>query len=249
MLDKSRLSQPININEAEIAKFNQLAKEWWDPNGKFKTALEFNHARLGYFKQHIIKALKRPWHDLSILDVGSGGGLVSENLAKLGAEVVGIDASATSVEVARAHALQSGVSVAYHHKTAEDMVKEKRLFDVVINAEVVEHVPDQQALIQQCGDLVKPGGILILATLNRTVKSFVIAIVGAEYVMRYLPIGTHDWRKFVKPNELQHWVAAGGLTLVEESGIALNPLKGVWHLTSNTSVNYMQCYLKHTSQN
>ena len=249
MLDKSRLSQPVNVNEAEIAKFNQLAKEWWDPNGKFKTALAFNQARLGYFTRHIEQVLKRPWHELSILDVGSGGGLVSENLAKLGAEVVGIDASATSVEVARAHAIQSGVLVTYQHKMAEDMVKEKRQFDVVINAEVVEHVPDQHTLIRQCSELVKPGGLLILATLNRTVKSYIVAILGAEYVMHYLPIGTHDWRKFVKPNELQQWVLPGGFSLIDESGVALNPFKRLWRLTPNTAVNYMQCYLKHSSQN
>lgn len=243
MLDKSRLSQPVNIDDNEIAKFNEMAREWWDPNGKFKTALEFNQARLGYFTEHITQTLQRPWSDLSILDVGSGGGLVSENLAKLGAEVVGIDASATSVEVARAHAIQSGVLVSYQHKMAQDMVAEARQFDVVINAEVVEHVPDQAVLIEQCANLVKPGGLLILATLNRTLRSYFVAILGAEYIMRYLPIGTHDWRKFVKPDELVQWVGSD-FSLVSQSGVALNPLRKHWYLTTNMSVNYMQCFRK-----
>lgn len=244
MLDKSRLSQPVTVDENEVAKFNQQAKEWWDPNGKFKTALAFNQARLGYFKQMIEQTLNQPWHTLSILDVGSGGGLVSEHLAKTGAKVLGIDASATSVEVARAHAEQSGVAVSYEHKLAESLLAEPTRFDVVINAEVVEHVPDQIALIQQCGELVKPGGMLILATLNRTLKSFVIAIVGAEYVMGYLPIGTHDWRKFVKPSELNAWVSEQGFSLMSETGVALNPFTKEWKRTKSMAVNYMQCFRK-----
>ncbi len=207
----------------------------WDPQGKYKTALEFNRARLNVIKAQIEIHFGRgnlppDYSALSIIDIGSGGGLISEPLAKLGAQVTGIDASAVSVEVAKRHAQNTGVKVDYQHKLSSEVVEEGRQYDVVINAEVVEHVPE-------CASLVKPGGLLILATLNRTLKSYVVAIVGAEYVMRYLPIGTHDWKKFVKPSELKSWIG-NEFTLKYQ-------LNGEWLTTSSLAVNYVQAYSKH----
>ena len=248
MLDKSKKTGDTNFSEEEISRFDSLAESWWDPNGKYKTALEFNRARLDVIKAQIEEhfgkgSLPPDYSSLSIVDIGSGGGLISEPLAKLGAKVTGIDASAVSVEVAKRHAEKSGVSVTYKHMLSSELVKEAQQYDIVINAEVVEHVPDQQQLIDECASLVKPGGLLILATLNRTIKSYVIAIVGAEYVMRYLPVGTHDWRKFVKPGELEKWVGED-FTLKHQVGMKLNPVKGKWLTTSSLAVNYIQAYCR-----
>lgn len=257
MLDKSKLQnlntqspQQGNFSEQEVARFDALAETWWDPKGKYKTALLFNQARISYFLPQIARHFKRdlnveePLKGLSILDVGSGGGLVCEPLAKAGATVIGIDASQMSVEVARRHALSEGLDIEYRHQLSSQLVQEKERFDVVINAEVVEHVPDQQALISECCQLVNPNGLLVLATLNRNIKSWIIAILGAEYVMRYLPRGTHDWSMFVKPNELNQMASVNGMTQVAESGMKYNPFSKRWLLSDDTSVNYMQCYTK-----
>ena len=242
MLDKSKVTGSVsndNVSEQEIARFNALAQEWWDPNGKYKTALAFNAARTEYMIAQLASCHQRDpslpdcLAGLRILDVGCGGGLISEALAKRGATVTGVDASAMSIEVARRHAQQSGLSVDYRHCLAGQLLAEDERFDVVINAEVVEHVPDQAALINECARLVKPSGILVLATLNRTVKSWIIAILGAEYVMRYLPVGTHDWKMFVKPEDFK---------LVDETGMKLNPLTGIWRLSDSLAVNYIQVY-------
>lgn len=253
MLDKSQRSEPVkkdNLSKDEIARFDAMAQEWWDPDGKFKTALAFNKARLEVMVAQLCQHFEREsqadncLQGIRILDVGCGGGLVSETLAGYGAEVTGVDASAVSIEVAKRHAGQSGIEVTYRHGLSTDIANEDQQFDVVINAEVVEHVPDQPALIKECAGMVKPGGMLILATLNRTLKSFIIAIVGAEYVMRYLPIGTHDWRKFVRPGELERW-SGDRLQKQFETGMRLNPFTGTWHTCNSTAVNYLQCYFKH----
>ena len=266
MLDKRQKSAPINFSKQEIDRFDALAESWWDPNGNYKTALDFNRARLSVIESqitsHFIKSEQaqrvvqkasktnfqtnpmdktKPFSGLSIVDIGCGGGLISEPLALEGADVTGIDASAMSIEVAKRHAKQSNVEVNYMHGLSSDLVSQERQFDIVINAEVVEHVPDQAQLIKECASLVKPGGLLVLATLNRTIKSYIIAIVGAEYVMRYLPVGTHDWQKFVKPTELNQWVGEE-FTLNHETGMALNPFTKVWKLTPSLSVNYLQVY-------
>ncbi|CAD5249352.1 Ubiquinone biosynthesis O-methyltransferase [Alteromonas sp. 38] len=268
MLDKSQKSAPINFSQQEIDRFDALAESWWDPNGNYKTALDFNRARLSVIESQITSHFlqsgqaqgfsqnastansqtnsidkTKPFTGLSIVDIGCGGGLISEPLALKGADVTGIDASAMSIEVAKRHAKRSNVKVNYIHGLSSDLVSQDRQFDIVVNAEVVEHVPDQAQLVQECASLVKPGGLLVLATLNRTIKSFIIAIVGAEYVMRYLPIGTHDWQKFVKPTELNQWVGKE-FTLSHETGMALNPLTNVWKLTPSLSVNYLQVYLR-----
>lgn len=254
MLDKSELSAPIGragaVSQQEIARFDKLADSWWDPNGRYKTALLFNQARLSYMLPQICRyfgkdeTTAQPLQGLDIVDIGSGGGLISEPMAVQGGRVLGVDPSAMSVEVARRHALKSAVEVEYRHCLAQDLVQQTPRYDVVINAEVVEHVPDQQALIQQCCELVKPGGMLILATLNRTVLSYLIAILGAEYVLRYLPIGTHSWAKFVKPTELEAWTSAQGLRLHAQTGMKFNPLTKRWTFTNNMPVNYVQCYTK-----
>ncbi|GGF86582.1 bifunctional 2-polyprenyl-6-hydroxyphenol methylase/3-demethylubiquinol 3-O-methyltransferase UbiG [Alteromonas lipolytica] len=251
MLDKSKKSGELrqeNVSAEEIARFDALAESWWDPEGKYKTALAFNAARTGYILHQLARCHGRNPEDkdclrgLSLLDVGCGGGLISEALAAKGARVTGIDASATSIEVARRHAAQSGLDIDYRHCLTTDLLKQDWRFDVVINAEVVEHVPDQASLISQCASLLKPDGTLVLATLNRTLLSWFIAILGAEYVMRYLPVGTHDWKMFVKPSEMAQWLAPMAFELVSETGMKLNPLTGKWRLSHSLAVNYIQVY-------
>jgi 2-polyprenyl-6-hydroxyphenyl methylase/3-demethylubiquinone-9 3-methyltransferase len=257
MLDKSKLNHILNKSAAttnvsvqEIEKFDRLAESWWDPQGQYKTALIFNRARISYFVPEICKHFDRDpkakncLKGISILDVGSGGGLVCEPLAELGAKVVGIDASEMSIEVAKRHALTTTLQIDYRHMLSSELAKTKEQFDIVINAEVVEHVPNQAALIKECGNLVNQDGMAILATLNRTIKSYLIAILGAEYLMRYLPIGTHSWRKFVTPLELEQMACAAGLTKISGSGMAYNLLSKRWRLTTNMAVNYIQCYKK-----
>lgn len=266
MLDKSALNGSVSqtLDPEEVARFDSLAEQWWDPIGKYGQAIAFNHARLAYFTSQIAEHfaldlpfepapndnlwrlydLGKPLQGLSILDVGCGGGLVSEPLARLGAEVTGIDASAMSIQVATQHAQNTLTPVTYVHTLAEDLVAQQQQFDVVINAEVVEHVQDQALLINQCAQLVKPGGMLILATLNRTVISYVFAIGGAEYVMRYLPIGTHSWSKFVKPTELSAWAKSGGCELTSHTGMKFNPWNKRWRYTENMAINYVQCFAK-----
>ncbi|WP_412971760.1 bifunctional 2-polyprenyl-6-hydroxyphenol methylase/3-demethylubiquinol 3-O-methyltransferase UbiG [Glaciecola sp. MF2-115] len=257
MLDKSKLSHlskkdegAKNISSEEIERFDQLAESWWDPQGKYKTALIFNQARISYFIPQICEHFERDANaknclqGLNILDLGSGGGLVCEALAKQGANVTGIDASAMSVEVAKRHALKSDLDIDYRHMLSTDLVQQGSQFDVVINAEVLEHVPDQNSLVEECSALTKDGGFVILATLNRTIKSYTIAIIGAEYVLRYLPIGTHSWGKFVRPVELHDMASFSGLTQVGESGMAYNPLSKRWRLSTDMSVNYIQTYKK-----
>lgn len=251
MLDKSKISgslSPHNVSAEEVARFSALANEWWDPNGKYKTALAFNAARTSYIIRQLAHCHGREprasacLEGLSILDVGCGGGLISEALAEHGARVTGIDASSTSIEVARRHAAHSKLDIDYKHCLTTQMLAQPQRFDVVINAEVVEHVPDQRVLISECAQLVKPSGTLVLATLNRTFKSWIVAILGAEYIMRYLPIGTHDWNMFVKPVELSQWVSSEQFELVNETGMKLNPLNGKWRLSDSLAVNYIQVY-------
>lgn len=235
-----------NVNADEIAKFDRLAETWWDPNGKFRTALLFNQTRLNYFvtqiKHHFDLTDDASLNGLRVLDVGSGGGLVAESLAALGADVLGIDASSVSVQVAQAHARKSGVKVAYAHMLADELLATGQSFDVVINAEVIEHVPDQAALVADCCHLTAANGLLIMATLNRTLKSYIIGILGGEYIMRYLPIGTHDWRLFVKPQDMIDMVKEHGGNLRTCTGMSFNPLKQEWRLSPSLAVNYIQCY-------
>ncbi len=231
---------------AELEKFRRMAAEWWDPAGKFKPLHQFNPVRLEYIRDRACEHFGRDRHamrsleGLSLLDVGCGGGLLCEPMARLGATVTGIDAVARNIEIASVHAAESGLNIDYRAITAEDLLADGEQFDMVLNMEVVEHVADPAAFLAVCARLVAPGGLTFAATLNRTPKAFALAIVGAEYVMRWLPRGTHDWRKFVKPSELVSGLEAGGIEMIELTGVVFNPLTGSWSRNrSDIDVNYM----------
>ncbi len=234
-----------SVDPAEIAKFSALAEEWWDPAGKFRPLHKLNPTRLAFVRDRIAEHFgrdplaERPLAGLSLLDVGCGGGLLAEPLSRLGAEVTGIDASERNIKVAALHAAESGLAIDYRHAAAEDLAGAGARFDAVLNMEVVEHVADLGGFLAASGALVKPGGAMVVATLNRTPKSFLLGIVGAEYLLRWLPPGTHDWRRFVRPSELARELAAGGLTVTEIAGMAYNPLTDDWRLARDTAVNYM----------
>lgn len=233
------------VDPAEVARFERIARTWWDPEGAMKTLHRFNPVRLAYIRDNVCEALGRdprsgsPLGGLRLLDVGCGGGLLSEPLARLGAEVTGIDPAPTNVEVATLHAERSGVPVAYRRTTVEDLVAAGERYDVVLAMEVVEHVSDVDLFVRTCCAAVKPGGFLFMATLNRTKRAFALAIVGAEYVLGWLPRGTHQWEKFVTPDELSSAIAAGGLRVEDEKGVVYNPFTGRWSLSSDMAVNYM----------
>ncbi len=237
----------------EIARFSRLAREWWKPDGAFKVVHRFNAARLAYIRSRLPawsganEVGKRPLSGIRIVDVGCGAGLVAEPLAGQGASVVGIDASARNIEIARAHAGIAGVEVDYRNQLPEQLAAAGDSFDVVLALEVVEHVADVPLFLKSCAALVAPGGVLVIATLNRTVKSFLFGIVGAEYVLRLLPRGTHDWRKFVKPEELRAGLAPHGLQQIEIAGMALNPFSGAFRMTPNLSVNFVQTFRRPAS--
>ncbi len=240
-----------SIDPAEVAKFQAMARDWWDPNGKFKPLHMLNPTRLDYVVTQIatefaldLKA-PRPFEGLRILDIGSGGGLMSEPLARLGAKVTGADAADGNIAVASLHAEEQGLEIEYLNVTAESLAAEGRVFDVVIALEIVEHVADPAAFIATCHDLVRTGGMVVVSTLNRTAKSFGVAIVGAEWVMRWLPKGTHDWRRFITPDELEQMVEASGLLPVDRMGMVFNPLGWSWSLSPrDLSVNYAMTALR-----
>ena len=239
------------VDPAEIAKFEAMAAEWWDPNGKFKPLHMMNPCRLGYAVAQIAaqhgrdpRSL-RPFEGLRILDIGCGGGLLSEPMARLGAEVVGADAAARNIPVARIHAEQMGLQIDYRVTTAEALAEAGESFDAVLNMEVVEHVPDPQAYLDACAALVRPGGLMVTSTINRNPKSWLVAIVGAEQVMRWLPRGTHDWAKFITPAELQSMLVGAGLDFVDAKGFVFNPLTWAWKISdSDLSVNYVTTAVK-----
>jgi len=242
----TRESHPAGIDPSEIAKFEAMADEWWDPEGKFKPLHMLNPCRLDYAVQQIAathsrdRCAPRPFEGLRIVDIGCGGGLLCEPMARLGAAVVGIDPAARNIPVARIHAERSGVEIDYRVTTAEALVAAGERFDVVLNMEVVEHVPDPQAYMDACAALVRPGGLMLTSTINRNPKSFAMAIVGAEYVMRWLPKGTHEWRKFITPDELAAMTERAGLKVVDRKGYVFNPLGWDWRLSSrDLSVNYV----------
>ncbi|MEO3414661.1 bifunctional 2-polyprenyl-6-hydroxyphenol methylase/3-demethylubiquinol 3-O-methyltransferase UbiG [Roseovarius sp. CAU 1744] len=239
------------IDPAEVAKFEAMAAEWWDPNGKFKPLHMLNPCRLDYITSQIAAEFDRdlaapsPFQGLRILDIGCGGGLLSEPMARLGAEVVGADAAEGNLPVARIHAEQSGLTIDYRHTTAEAMAEAGEQFDAVLNMEVVEHVADPQAYLLACRQLLRPGGLHLCSTINRNAKSFAMAIVGAEYVMRWLPKGTHDWHKFITPDELYELLSNAGLEPVDRKGFVFNPVLWSWSLSPrDLSVNYVTASLR-----
>jgi 2-polyprenyl-6-hydroxyphenyl methylase/3-demethylubiquinone-9 3-methyltransferase len=239
-----------SVDPAEIARFAAMADEWWDPAGKFKPLHKFNPVRLGYIRDRLAQHFGRdplgakPLAGLRLLDIGCGGGLVAEPMARLGATVVAIDASAKNIAIASNHAVRMGLAIDYRHATAEDLVAAGEQFDAVLSLEVVEHVADVDLFLSNCGDLVRAGGALVVATLNRTPKAFLLAIVGAEYVMRWLPRGTHEWKKFVRPGEISDALRKPGLAVTHVTGVAFNPILDTWRLARDLDVNYMAFAVK-----
>jgi len=240
------------VDESEIAKFEAMAAEWWDPNGKFKPLHMLNPCRLDYIIRQIAAEFDRdlrapePFKGLRLLDIGCGGGLLSEPMARLGAEVIGADAAGGNLPVARIHAEQSELTIDYRHTTAEDMAAAGEQFDVVLNMEVVEHVADPQSYLSACHDLLKSGGLHICSTINRNPKSYAVAILGAEVVMRWLPRGTHEWNKFITPDELQELLVSAGLEPVDKKGFVFNPILWTWSISDrDLSVNYVTASLRH----
>ncbi|MBO6852607.1 MAG: bifunctional 2-polyprenyl-6-hydroxyphenol methylase/3-demethylubiquinol 3-O-methyltransferase UbiG [Marivivens sp.] len=234
------------VDQAEIAKFEAMAAEWWDLDGKFKPLHMLNPCRLDYITQQIAAefgrdlATDRPFEGLRLLDIGCGGGLLCEPMVRLGATVVGADAAARNIPVARIHAEQSGLEIDYRHTTAEAMAADGEVFDVVLNMEVIEHVADPAAYLAAVHALMKPGGLHICSTINRNAKSFAMAILGAEYVMRWLPKGTHEWNKFITPDELFALIEGAGLTPVDRKGFQFNPITWSWRISDrDLSVNYV----------
>ena len=237
--------QSSSIDPAEVAKFQAMAAEWWDPQGKFKPLHMLNPTRLDYVTAQIAgqfgrdRDAARPFDGLGILDIGCGGGLMAEPMARLGADVTGADAAAGNITVASLHAQEQGLDIDYLATTSEALAAQGRSYDVVMALEIVEHVADPAAFIATCRDLVKPGGLLIQSTLNRNPKSFLMGIIGAEWVMRWLPKGTHDWRRFITPDELAAMTEATGLEVVDRCGMVFNPLGWSWSLSHrDLSVNY-----------
>ena len=233
------------VDPAEVGRFSALATEWWDPRGKMAPLHKFNPVRLGYIRDQAAARFDRDAKQLGclkglrFLDIGCGGGILSEPLARLGADMVGADPSETNIEAAKLHAEQSGLAIDYRATTAEDLSAAGERFDVVLAMEVVEHVTDVNLFVESCAAMVKPGGLMIAATLNRTLKSFALAIVGAEYILRWLPVGSHSWDKFVTPNELEIAMERGGLRVTGEQGVIYNLFRDEWQLSSDTDVNYM----------
>ena len=233
------------IDRDEVARFERMAKTWWDERGPMATLHKFNPVRLAYIRDQAAAHFSRDpkqagcLSGLRILDIGCGGGILSEPLARLGAAMVGADPATTNIEVARQHATQEGLSIDYRDTTAEALADAGERFDIVLAMEVVEHVTDVDLFVRRCGEMVKPGGMMVAATLNRTMKSFALAIVGAEYILRWLPRGTHRWDKFVTPDELETAMSHADLRVVDERGVIYNPFSDSWALSDDMDVNYM----------
>ena len=237
------------INKEEIQKFSSLAEEWWDVKGKFKPLHMFNPIRIEYITQMIKKYFKisdkkiNPFNELKILDIGCGGGLISEPMARLGANVTGIDASEKNIKIAQIHSEENNLKINYINSSPERL-KEKEKFDIILNLEIIEHVEDVKLYIDSCSKLLKKGGLMFTATLNRTVVSYIKAIVGAEYILRWLPIGTHDWNKFIRPEELEKKLSIANFKTIEIKGLEFNPFNKKWKKSDNLSVNYIICSSK-----
>lgn len=238
-------AQTPNIDPAELERFERLAADWWDPKGKFRPLHQIGPARLGFIRDQAcrhfdrdIRALK-PLDGLTVLDIGCGGGLVSEPLARMGAKLTGIEPKEANLRAAILHAEPQGLAIDYRAVTVEDLAANGERFDVVACLEVVEHVPDVGAFVRSCASLVKPGGLIVFSTINRTLKSFALAIVGAEYILRWLPRGTHQWDRFVTPQELKSHMQAAGLVPGRVEGMVYNPLADRWSLAGDTDVNYL----------
>ena len=236
------------INKEEIEKFSRIAEEWWNPEGKFKPLHKFNPIRIKYIKDNIIKTLKlknkkEPLKKVKILDIGCGGGLLSEPMNRLGADVTGIDASKKNINVAKLHAKKNNLNIKYICSSPE-MLKKNIKYDVILNMEIIEHVEDVSFFLRSCSELLKKNGIMFVATLNKTLKSYVFAIVGAEYILRWLPIGTHEWEKFIKPEELINILKKNNLKLDKLDGMKLDLISDSWKLSTDKSINYIAKFIK-----
>ncbi len=239
-------SPVTSIDPAEVERFSAMAAQWWDPKGKFKPLHVFNPVRLGFIRDEAARRFgrdptqRRPFEGLRLLDIGCGGGLLSEPMARLGFSVTGVDASERNIGVARAHAEPQGLAIDYRADTAENLLAQgEPPFDVVLNMEVIEHVADPARFLKDCARLLAPGGLMIVATLNRTPKALALAVVGAEYVLRWLPRGTHDWRKFIKPDEIRGFLQDEPVSVAGPFGVSYAPLTGRWSSSLDTDVNYM----------
>ena len=243
------LNTMTTINKEEIQKFSNLADEWWDVNGKFKPLHMFNPIRIEYILERILKHFKIDKNkklllkNLKILDIGCGGGLISEPMARLGGSVTGIDAAEKNIKVASLHGKKSGLKINYINKSPEQL-KDKEKFDIILNLEIVEHVDNLDLYLKSCSNLLKKNGLMFTATINRTLISYVKAIIGAEYILRWLPIGTHDWNKFIKPEELQQMLADKKFVMNDVKGLEYNPIFNKWNKSDNLSVNYIISSIK-----
>ena len=236
------------INKKEIEKFSRIAEEWWNPEGKFKPLHKFNPIRISYIKENIVSTFKlenkkKPLEKIEILDIGCGGGLLSEPMSRLGAKVVGIDASEKNINVAKLHAKKSNLDIKYFCTSPENF-KINTKFDVILNMEIVEHVQDVDFFLKSCSKLLKKNGVMFVATLNKTLKSYLFAIIGAEYILKWLPIGTHEWEKFIKPEKLIDIMRNHDLKIEKIDGMKFNLIKNEWSLSSDKSINYIGKFLK-----
>lgn len=238
-------SARTTIDEGEVERFSKIAAEWWSPTGKFRPLHKFNPVRLTYIRDQVAAHFGRdprsdkPLAGLRVLDIGCGGGLLAEPMARMGADVVGADASRTNIEVASLHAGQSGLDIDYRATTSEDLAAAGERFDIVLNMEVIEHVADVDLFLKSCADMVNPGGLMFVATINRTMKAMALAIIGAEYILRWLPRGTHQYEKLVRPEEIEGPLSACGMQVIDRSGVFFNPLTDQWNLSRDMDVNYM----------
>jgi 2-polyprenyl-6-hydroxyphenyl methylase / 3-demethylubiquinone-9 3-methyltransferase len=234
-----------SVEDAEVAKFSAIAAQWWDPAGKFGVLHKFNPVRLAYIREQATAWLGldpvalRPFTGLRLLDIGCGGGLLSEPMARLGAEVVGIDPSDRNIKTASVHAAEQELAIDYRVATAEELAAAGERFDLILNMEVIEHVRNPDRFLADCSRMLKPRGVMVVATINRTFRSFALAIIGAEYVLGWLPKGTHQWEKFITPAELEAWIKAAGLAVRAIDGVIFNPLTMGWSRSSDVAVNYM----------
>ena len=236
------------VNKKEIEKFSKMAEEWWDVDGKFRPLHKFNPIRIKYIKESVIENFnlehneKLPLKGINLLDIGCGGGLLSEPMSRLGANVTGIDASKKNIEIAKIHAKKNNLNINYICTSPEKI--EKKNFDVILNMEIVEHVDNVDLFLESSSNLLKKNGLMFVATINKTLKSYLFAIIGAEYILRWLPIGTHEWEKFIKPEDLKETLSKFEMKMIKTDGVKFNPLFDKWSLSKDTSINYISKFTK-----
>jgi 2-polyprenyl-6-hydroxyphenyl methylase/3-demethylubiquinone-9 3-methyltransferase len=244
-------AQGSSVDVAEVERFSRLAADWWNPRGKFAPLHRFNPVRLGFIRDRALARFgrdgraRRPFEGLRLLDIGCGGGLLSEPMARLGFEVTGVDAAERNIGAAKAHAAEMGLSINYLCSTIETLAEEDTTpFDVILNMEVIEHVADPAQFLKDCARMLAPGGVMIVATLNRTAKAMALAVIGAEHVLRWLPVGTHDWKKFIRPGELAAWLEGEHVEVEGPFGVRFSPLTGRWSQSADADVNYMMTVVR-----